>query len=240
MELPLGYRKAGKLLDKALFDLRRLPLLWHRKYRKLTQNLVFQPVPCEPCCLARNSVIAFFVLVISSLRTGNVRLMTRALINQFRYPIISQFHCYRSSIRSWADPILLSFTHLLYAFFTVFIGTLNLPLSIFLLFHLHILLFHSTISSSRIIPVERKRGITNFDQLHGLALEYSLGAKVSSMLKEKGHGLIEQIKPIIIKKATDDNVTTGRTWHQLSLNPFCSLYLFQVPLGIMSENTPML
>ena len=71
-------------------------------------------------------------------------------------------------------------------------------------------------SSSRIIPVERKRGITNFDQLHGLALEYNLGAKVSSMLVEKGQGLIEKIKPIIVKKATDENGDFLRNWKDMT------------------------
>ena len=64
--------------------------------------------------------------------------------------------------------------------------------------------------------VERKGGITNFDHLHGLALEYNLGAKVSSMLVEKGHGLIEKIKPIIVKKATDENGDFLRNWKDMT------------------------
>jgi hypothetical protein len=57
------------------------------------------------------------------------------------------------------------------------------------------------------------------------------------MLKEKGHGLIEQIRPIIIKKATDDNGDFRKDMTSIELEPFT---LFQVLLGIMSENTPML
>jgi hypothetical protein len=71
-------------------------------------------------------------------------------------------------------------------------------------------------SASRIIPVERKRGITNFDQLLGLALEYNLGAKVYSMLGEKGHGLVEKVKPIIVKKATDENGDFLRNWKDMT------------------------
>jgi len=72
MKLPLGYRKAGKLLNKALFDPWWLPLLWHRKLSQNFRNIGFQPMPYEPCCLTRNSVTAFLCWWYS-LRTGNVR-----------------------------------------------------------------------------------------------------------------------------------------------------------------------
>src|SRR4029077_10746745 len=62
MKLPPGYRKAGKVLklNKALFGLRRSPLLWHRELSQTLRNLGFQPVPHEPCCLTRDGVIVFF------------------------------------------------------------------------------------------------------------------------------------------------------------------------------------
>jgi hypothetical protein len=70
--------------------------------------------------------------------------------------------------------------------------------------------------SSRVIPVERRRGIVNFDQLLGLAQEFNLGSKVISMLEERGHGLIEKIKPIITKHATDENGEFNRNWKDLT------------------------
>ena len=62
MKLPPGYRRAGKVLklNKALFGLRRSPLLWHRELSQTLRSLGFQPVPHEPCCLTHNGIIVFF------------------------------------------------------------------------------------------------------------------------------------------------------------------------------------
>jgi hypothetical protein len=47
MRLPLGFEKLGKvlLLNKALYRLRRSPLLWQKKLTDVFVNLGFELVP---------------------------------------------------------------------------------------------------------------------------------------------------------------------------------------------------
>ena len=66
--------------------------------------------------------------------------------------------------------------------------------------------------SSRVIPVERQLGTTNFDQMLGVVQEYNLGAKISNMFANKGQLLRERVKPLIRKVATDENGIFFRTW----------------------------
>jgi hypothetical protein len=62
MELPLGHRKAGRILHlkKALFGLHKSPLLWQRLFKQSLIDIGFQPVPHEPCCLSREGILIFF------------------------------------------------------------------------------------------------------------------------------------------------------------------------------------
>ncbi|KID82365.1 polyprotein [Metarhizium guizhouense ARSEF 977] len=62
MKLPPGYEKYGKVLRlrKALYGLRRSPLLWQKDLTKSLQELGFQIVPQEPCIMTKGSVIVFF------------------------------------------------------------------------------------------------------------------------------------------------------------------------------------
>ncbi|KAL2137689.1 hypothetical protein VTI28DRAFT_8559 [Corynascus sepedonium] len=62
MRMPPGYRKNGTLLklNKALYGLRKSPLLWQRELTKTLQGLGFQPVPHEPCCFTKDGMIIFF------------------------------------------------------------------------------------------------------------------------------------------------------------------------------------
>jgi hypothetical protein len=62
MRMPPGYEKYGKVLrlKKALYGLRRSPLLWQKELTKSLQELGFQPVPQEPCIMTKGSVIVFF------------------------------------------------------------------------------------------------------------------------------------------------------------------------------------
>jgi Reverse transcriptase (RNA-dependent DNA polymerase) len=87
MRLPPGYRKAGKVLklNKALFGLRRSPLLWHRELSQTLRNLGFQPVPHEPCCLTRDGVIVFFYVddIVFSYRKSQES-MAKGLISQLK------------------------------------------------------------------------------------------------------------------------------------------------------------
>ena len=62
MRLPPGYQKHGRVLrlKKALYGLRRSPLLWQKELTKSLQELGFQPVPQEPCIMTKGAVIVFF------------------------------------------------------------------------------------------------------------------------------------------------------------------------------------
>jgi hypothetical protein len=62
MRMPPGYEKYGTVLrlKKALYGLRRSPLLWQKELTRSLQELGFQPVPQEPCIMTKGSVIVFF------------------------------------------------------------------------------------------------------------------------------------------------------------------------------------
>ncbi|OAA34885.1 polyprotein [Cordyceps fumosorosea ARSEF 2679] len=62
MRMPPGYEKYGRVLrlKKALYGLRRSPLLWQKELTKSLQELGFQPVPQEPCIMIKGAVIVFF------------------------------------------------------------------------------------------------------------------------------------------------------------------------------------
>ncbi|XP_044715969.1 reverse transcriptase (RNA-dependent DNA polymerase) domain-containing protein [Hirsutella rhossiliensis] len=62
MKMPPGHRKHGTVLklNKALYGLRKSPLLWHRELTNTLKKLGFKPVPHEPCCLTLNGIIVFF------------------------------------------------------------------------------------------------------------------------------------------------------------------------------------
>ncbi|KID93530.1 reverse transcriptase, partial [Metarhizium majus ARSEF 297] len=62
MRMPPGYEKCGRVLrlKKALYGLRRSPLLWQKELTKCLQELGFQPVPQEPCIMTKGPVIVFF------------------------------------------------------------------------------------------------------------------------------------------------------------------------------------
>lgn len=62
MKMPDGYRKNGHILKlhKALYELRRSPILWQQKLKKTLQSQGFREIPHEPCCMARNSILIFF------------------------------------------------------------------------------------------------------------------------------------------------------------------------------------
>ena len=62
MTMPLGHRKPGLVLklQKALYRLRKSPLLWYRELTKSLSEFGFKPVPYEPCCYTYDGVIIFF------------------------------------------------------------------------------------------------------------------------------------------------------------------------------------
>jgi hypothetical protein len=62
MRMPPGFEKYGRVLwlRKALYGLRRSPLLWQKDLTKSLQALGFKNVPQEPCVMIKGKVIVFF------------------------------------------------------------------------------------------------------------------------------------------------------------------------------------
>ena len=62
MKLPSGFEKPGKVirLRKALYGLRRSPLLWQKKLTKTFRKMGFREVPQDPCVMIKGGVIVFF------------------------------------------------------------------------------------------------------------------------------------------------------------------------------------
>ena len=62
MRMPPGFEKTGKILrlQKALYGLRRSPLLWQRSLTNSLEQLGFNKVPQEPCIMKKGSVFVFF------------------------------------------------------------------------------------------------------------------------------------------------------------------------------------
>jgi hypothetical protein len=62
MKMPPGQRRHDTILklNKALYGLRKSPLLWQRELTAALKKLGFKPVPHEPCCLTFNGILVFF------------------------------------------------------------------------------------------------------------------------------------------------------------------------------------
>src|SRR6266480_4650772 len=62
MKILPGYMKQGKVLRlrKALYRLRRSPLLWQTNLTSLLRSLSFKEVPQEPCVILNGGIIIFF------------------------------------------------------------------------------------------------------------------------------------------------------------------------------------
>ncbi len=62
MRMLPGYSKQGKVLQliRALYGLRRSPLLWQQKLTDEIKKLGFEEIPQEPCMVQKNGIICFF------------------------------------------------------------------------------------------------------------------------------------------------------------------------------------
>ncbi|KAL3954369.1 hypothetical protein ACCO45_009932 [Purpureocillium lilacinum] len=62
MRMPPGFEKYGTVLrlKKALYGLRRSPLLWQRDLTATLQDLGFSRIPQEPCVMQKGGLIVFF------------------------------------------------------------------------------------------------------------------------------------------------------------------------------------
>ena len=64
MKMPPGYTKKGKVLRlrKALYGLRRSPLLWQKNLTNSLKELGFKEVPQEPCVMLNGGIVVFFYI----------------------------------------------------------------------------------------------------------------------------------------------------------------------------------
>ena len=62
MKMPPGHRRQGMIfkLNKALYGLRKSPLLWQKELTRTLTELGFQIIPHEPCCFIKGGIILFF------------------------------------------------------------------------------------------------------------------------------------------------------------------------------------
>ena len=62
MKMPPRHRRTKTILklNKALYGLRKSPLLWQKELTKTIRQLGFELVPHEPCCFMKNGIIMFF------------------------------------------------------------------------------------------------------------------------------------------------------------------------------------
>ena len=84
MRMPPGSEKYGRVLRlrKALYGLRRSPLLWQKDLTKSLQELGFHPVPQEPCVMIKGSVFVFFFVddIIWAYREADKKIAKEAII----------------------------------------------------------------------------------------------------------------------------------------------------------------
>ena len=64
IKMPPGYGEQGKVLklNKALYGLRRSPLLWQQKLTNQMKILGFTEIPQEPCVVQKDGIIYFFFI----------------------------------------------------------------------------------------------------------------------------------------------------------------------------------
>jgi hypothetical protein len=83
MQMPPGYRKPNKVvqLNKALYGLRRSPILWQTKFTGVLQKMGFTEVSQEPCVMRRGGIICFFYVddIVFAFRKKDVGHVTGAV-----------------------------------------------------------------------------------------------------------------------------------------------------------------
>ena len=91
MRMPPGYGKLNMVvrLNKALYGLRRSPILWQTKFTGVLRNMGFKEVPQEPCVMKRGRIICFFYVddIVFAYRKKDSEAVTEAvdeIQNHFR------------------------------------------------------------------------------------------------------------------------------------------------------------
>ena len=70
----MGYKEKGKVLHlyKALYGLRKSPLLWQRHFKSSLIKIGFSIIPHKPYCIIKKGVLIFFILMILYLRSEKI------------------------------------------------------------------------------------------------------------------------------------------------------------------------
>ena len=71
-------------------------------------------------------------------------------------------------------------------------------------------------SAPRVIPISQKKGLTNFDQMLGIAQQYNLGHKVCNQFAERGRLVLAGLKDLVRKHATDENGVYSKGWKDMN------------------------
>ncbi|KAM4067467.1 reverse transcriptase (RNA-dependent DNA polymerase) [Hirsutella rhossiliensis] len=83
MKMPPGFERRGKVLRlrKALYGLRRSPLLWQQHLTASLEKIGFKTVPQEPCVMMKGAVIVFFYVddIIWAYRKRDQQVATEAI-----------------------------------------------------------------------------------------------------------------------------------------------------------------
>ena len=83
MRMPVGHKEKGKVLylHKALYGLRKSPLLWQRHFKSSLIEMGFSTVPHEPCCMTKEGVVIFLYVddIVFAFRNGKTEIVKRAV-----------------------------------------------------------------------------------------------------------------------------------------------------------------
>src|SRR6266436_2469008 len=97
MRMPPGFGKLNKVvqLNKALYGLRRFPILWQTKFTGVLQNMGFTEIPQEPCVMRRGGIICFFYMddIVFAYRKKDTGAITEAVTemgNHFKLNTIGE------------------------------------------------------------------------------------------------------------------------------------------------------
>ena len=76
----MGYKEKGKVLHlyKALYGLKKLPLLWQRHFKFNLIKMGFNTIPHKPYCIIKKGVFIFFyinniVFIFQKNKTGIIK-----------------------------------------------------------------------------------------------------------------------------------------------------------------------
>ena len=101
MKMPPGYMKQGKVLRlrKALYGLRRSPLLWQTNLTSSLRSLGFKEVPQEPCVMLNGGIVVFFyvddiVFCYRKHEEERTRALIRELQKTYIMNILGELRCF--------------------------------------------------------------------------------------------------------------------------------------------------